>query len=305
MERPDDRKSVLCIDDDKAIHRLLEAQLVNSGGYKSLHAMSYEEAMVVLRESHVDLITLDINMPKSDGFQILEYLKKNEETHNIPVIFLSSLSRENLKVKALERGADDFMVKPFTGPELIARIKAVLRRSSSSKQELVGDVQGRLEEFDLFELLHMFSFSKKSGRITFPEMDGQLVVCSGAIQAVRQGSWQNKEALLRLFFFGKGLFSIQYGKQEHGESLGSIEPLLFSIAENLDELNEQIERIAPDNALLYLRGNENECKEIEIFREKLPASLVSLIGSMEGELQTNLDVVRKALQNGVISLKAR
>ncbi|PIE64313.1 MAG: hypothetical protein CSA26_08695 [Desulfobacterales bacterium] len=299
MDRLDRRKRILCIDDDKTMHLLLKSQLVNSGGYKSLHATSGNEALATLRGSQIDLVILDINMPKIDGFQMLEYLKENEATRKIPIIFLSSLSRENLKVKALEHGADDFMVKPFTGPELIARINAVLRRNTDNKQEIIGDVQGRLQELGLFDLLHMFSFSNKSGKITFPEMDGELVTAAGSILSVRQGSWQNEEALLRLFFLEKGSFIIQYGEQE-GTNLGSIESLLFSIARNLDELHDQIDMLVPQNALLHLHAYKKEGLEIEQLGEESPTSLVNLIFSMEGTLKANLDSVRKGLQNGTI-----
>ena len=202
MNNPDRKKCILCIDDDKAMHALLDSQLVMSG-YHSLHAMSGVEALQQLKDNKVDLIILDINMPKMDGFQTLRHLKMDNETQDIPVIFLSSLSRENLKVKGLECGADDFIVKPFTGPELIARIKAVLRRNEPKTQP-VGSVQGKLEDLGLFELLHMLSFSGKSAVISFPEMSGELIVTNGSILSVRQSSWQDKEALLRLFFLEEG-----------------------------------------------------------------------------------------------------
>ncbi len=300
MDKPDGRKSILCIDDDKAMHLLLKSQLVNGGGYKSLHAESGEEALTALSQSQIDLIILDINMPEIDGFQMLEYLKKNNETKKIPVIFLSSLNRENLKVKALENGADDFMVKPFTGPELIARIKAVLRRNVTTKQKVTSDVQGRLQELGLFELLHMFSFSSKNGKITFPEMDGDLVVTAGSVLSARQGSWRNKEALLRLFFLEKGSFSIQYGEQR-GEHLDSIESILLSISASLDELHEQMDTIAPENALLHVHNTEYQ--ELAKFSEKAPISLGSLILAMDGTLRENLEIVKKALQSGTILIE--
>ncbi len=300
MDKLDGRKSVLCIDDDKSIHLLLKSQLVNSGDYKSLHATSGEEALTTLRETQIDLIILDINMPKIDGFQMLEYLKKNKTTRKIPVIFLSSLNRENLKVKALENGADDFMVKPFTGPELIARIKVVLRRNTSVKQEVIGDVQGRLQDLGLFELLHMFSFSNKNGKIIFPEMHGELVIAAGSVLSAQQGIWQGEEALLRLFFLEKGSFSIQYGEQE-GKHLDTIESLLLSIATKLDEIHERMNTIAPQNALLYV--NDSEYHEIAELKDKSPVSLVRLILAMKGSLKENLDIVEKALQNGTILIE--
>ncbi|PID76070.1 MAG: hypothetical protein CSB23_00210 [Deltaproteobacteria bacterium] len=303
MDRLDHRKSVLCVDDDKAMHVLLESLLANSGDYKSLHAMSGEEALSALREFSVDLIILDINMPEMDGFQILEHLKGNEETENIPIIVLSGLNRANLKVKALERGAEDFIVKPFTGPELIARVKAVLRRSCPEKQSISGDVQGKLQGLGLFELLHIFSFSSKGGKITFPEMDGELRIAPGLILSARQGPWQGKEALLRLFFLETGSFEIHYEEQD-GEDIGTIESLLLFVSSTLDELQNQIEEIAPQNSLMHLSANNGEFPEIAKLSGKSPLTLNSLIFSMEGELESNLTVVQKALQNGSLLIGA-
>ncbi|TKB06104.1 response regulator [Desulforhopalus sp. IMCC35007] len=300
MNTPNRKKSILCIDDDKAMHVLLESQLVISG-YHSLHAMSGKEALIKIREHQVDLIILDISMPNMDGFQILDQLKMDGSTQDIPVIFLSSLNRENLKVKGLERGADDFIVKPFTGPELIARIKVVLRRNTPKRQP-VGDVQGNLEDLGLFELLHMFSFSGKCAVVTFPEMDGELIVGHGFILSVRQGSWKDKEALLRLFFLEKGSFSINYGEREGGR-VGSIESLLLYVSSGLDELNEQINVLAPKGSMLHLSSRGEDCHEIAMLKDSFPISLDTLILSMSDSLSANFDFVKEALQNGKITVK--
>ncbi|PIE60712.1 MAG: hypothetical protein CSA31_00760 [Desulfobulbus propionicus] len=301
MDHPDKKKVIICIDDDKGMHVLLESQLAGNGGYKSLHAMSGEEALSTLEKSPVDLIILDINMPGMDGFQLLDHLKGNESTRKIPIIVLSGLNRENLKVKALEHGAEDFIVKPFTGPELAARIKAVLRRNLPAKQEISSDVHGKLQELGLFELLHMFSFSKKSGRITFPQMDGEIIIASGSILSAQQETWQGKEALLRLFFLEKGSFNIHYGSHK-GEGMGTIESLLLFTGSSLDELHDRINAIVPHNPQIHLLARDEDFPEITKLKEKLPLSLCDLIVSMQGDLKTNLDLVNKALQNGKIAI---
>ncbi len=297
MDHPDKKKVIICIDDDKSMHVLLKSQLTGHGGYKSLHAMSGEEALSTLKKFPVDLIILDLNMPGMDGFQILDHLKRNESTRKTPIIVLSSLNRENLKVKALERGAEDFIVKPFTGPELSARIKVVLRRNIPEKQEISSDVHGKLQEVGLFDLLHMFSFSQKSGRITFPQMNGEIILASGNILSVQQETWHGKEALLRLFFLEKGTFNIHYGVHT-GKGIGTIESLLLFTGNSLDELYDNIAY----NPQIYLLAEDEDFPEITKIKEKLPLSLYDLISSMQGELKTNLDIVDKALQNGKLTI---
>ncbi|PIE59050.1 MAG: hypothetical protein CSA33_00320 [Desulfobulbus propionicus] len=303
MDRLHQKKNILCIDDDKGMHVLLESQLVSSGNYNSLHAINGEEALSTLKEFSVDLIILDINMPKMNGFQLLDHLKQDQKSQQIPVIVLSSLTRENLKVKALERGAEDFIVKPFTGPELVARIKAVLRRNAPCKQEIVSDVQGKLQELGLSDLLHMFSFSKKSGKITFPQMDGEIIIASGTVLSAQQGTWHGKEALLRLFFLEKGSFNIHYGIHK-GEDIGTIESLLLCMGKSLDELHNHIKKITLHNPQVHLLADDDDFPEIRQLKEKMPLSLHDLILSMQGELKTNLDLVRQALQKGSISIDA-
>ncbi len=236
MNNSEQKRCILCIDDDPAMHNLLRHQLMTSG-YHSLHVESGTEALQTLRDNHVDLIILDINIPKMDGFQLLRCLKSNQETENIPVIFLSSLSRENLKVKGLEYGADDFIVKPFTGPELMARLKAVIRRNTREKSDPKG-IHGNLKELGIFELLHMLSFSRKNAIVSFPEMQGQIIVANSSILSAYQGSWNGKEALIRLFFMEDGAFTITDANKE-GTELGGIESLLLFIGTSLDEINEQ------------------------------------------------------------------
>ena len=301
MNDPDRKKCILCIDDDTAMHTLLEKQLVVSG-YDSLHAISGQEALQALKEKTVDLIILDINMPNMDGFQILRHLKMENGTQDIPVIFLSSLSRENLKVKGLEHGADDFIVKPFTGPELIARIKAVLRRNEPRVQQPAGDVHGSLEDLGLFELLHMLSFSGKAAVITFPEMEGEMVVANSSILSVHQGSWRGKEALLRLFFLEKGAFTIVY-EQREGEGIGGIESLLLFIGSTQDEIHDLVNSLAPEGTLLHLVADVGDFPEISGLTDLFPISLPELILSMPADLKANLDCVQDAVQKKVIEAR--
>ena len=89
-------------------------------------AASSEELRKVLAGTKVDLIILDINMPGMDGFQTLAELRKVDDGAGIPVIFLSSLDRQYLKVKGLEGGADDYLTKPFGSTKLIETIKRQL-----------------------------------------------------------------------------------------------------------------------------------------------------------------------------------
>ena len=117
---------ILVAEDDEAIRHALVDVLV-AGGYDVLQAADGEEALAHLLAQEVDLALLDLNMPKINGFRLLRIIAK--EYPGLPSIILSAYGEERERVKGLELGADDYVVKPFSRAELLARIAAVLRRS--------------------------------------------------------------------------------------------------------------------------------------------------------------------------------
>jgi len=171
---------VLLVDDEPALLESLSFVLVR-GGFEALEARSLEEAQAHLRQGKVDLVVLDLTLPDGDGLSLLDSLRGLGSLP--PVIVLSSRAGEGDRVRALDSGADDYVTKPFSPREMVARIHAVLRRSSaesdadepsSAPQPLLIDPSARrasvlarpLEltraEFDILALLltepgHVFS----------------------------------------------------------------------------------------------------------------------------------------------------
>lgn len=117
--------NVLIVDDEEDMRNLAQMYLENSG-FGCYQASNGEETYELLGEKSIDIILLDIMMPGEDGFQVC---KKIRDKSQIPVIFLSAKGEEWDKVKGLQLGGDDYIVKPFSPGELIARINAVLRRA--------------------------------------------------------------------------------------------------------------------------------------------------------------------------------
>ena len=172
----EDNGTVLVVDDEYALRRVLVSYLAKEG-YKVLEAQDGQDALNVLARHQVDLALVDVMMPGMDGFALVRELRKRTD---IPLIMLTAKGEETAKVAGLEIGADDYMTKPFSAPEVVARVRAQLRRyrggfsSEDAEPEIkVGDrllidpnarrcfVDG--QEVDLsrreFDLLHKLASS--------------------------------------------------------------------------------------------------------------------------------------------------
>lgn len=121
------KETILIVEDEKDIARMLDYNLKKEG-FKTLCAHDGEDALEEAGRGHPDLILLDLMLPGMDGLEVCKTLKKDSKTASIPIIMLTAKAQESDKVIGLELGADDYMTKPFSPRELLARIKAVLRR---------------------------------------------------------------------------------------------------------------------------------------------------------------------------------
>ncbi|MBR3077199.1 MAG: response regulator transcription factor [Oscillospiraceae bacterium] len=122
---------ILIVEDEKPISNLIRLSL-KKAGYDCTCAYDGAEAADILEERRFDLILLDVMLPEIDGFSLMEYIRPME----IPVIFLTAKNAVNDRVKGLELGAEDYLVKPFEIIELLARVNVVLRRYNKTAAEL-------------------------------------------------------------------------------------------------------------------------------------------------------------------------
>jgi phosphate regulon transcriptional regulator PhoB len=121
------REKILIVEDEKDIVKMLEYNLKKEG-FRTISAQDGEDALEYAAREHPDLIILDLMLPGMDGLEVCKELKKETKTALIPIIMLTAKVQESDRVVGLELGADDYVTKPFSPRELIARIKAVLRR---------------------------------------------------------------------------------------------------------------------------------------------------------------------------------
>lgn len=120
-------KKILLIEDDKDILNLVKHYLEKEG-YRTFEATDGVKGLDVLKKDKTDLVVLDVMLPELNGIDVLKRIKGDAKTANIPVIMLTAKGEETDKIVGLELGADDYITKPFSPKELVARIKALLRR---------------------------------------------------------------------------------------------------------------------------------------------------------------------------------
>jgi two-component system alkaline phosphatase synthesis response regulator PhoP len=126
------KEKILIVDDEKDIVKMLEYNLKKEG-FRTITAYDGEEALDRVHREHPDLILLDLMLPGLDGLEVCKTLKQEKKTQGIPLIMLTAKTQETDKIVGLELGADDYVTKPFSPRELIARVKAVLRRGKEKE----------------------------------------------------------------------------------------------------------------------------------------------------------------------------
>lgn len=121
------KEKILIVEDEKDIVKMLEYNLKKEG-FRVITAYDGEDAIDLATREHPDIVLLDLMLPGMDGLEVCKSLKAQNKSKDIPIIMLTAKSQEADKVLGLELGADDYVTKPFSPRELLARIKAVLRR---------------------------------------------------------------------------------------------------------------------------------------------------------------------------------
>jgi two-component system, OmpR family, phosphate regulon response regulator PhoB len=134
-------KTVLIVDDEAAIREMIAVAL-QMAGYRCLEASNAQSAHAIVVDHQPDIILLDWMMPDVSGIELARRLKRETAYADIPIIMLTARSEEDNKIQGLEAGADDYITKPFSPRELIARLKAVLRRTATAGIDEPIEIEG-------------------------------------------------------------------------------------------------------------------------------------------------------------------
>jgi DNA-binding response OmpR family regulator len=181
-------KKILIVEDDKHISKLVKYNLEKTGLECSV-VVTGEDALNALDSQAVDLIVLDVMLPKMDGFEVCKRIRQNSQWSSIPIIMLTARGEEVDRIVGLELGADDYIVKPFSPRELMLRIKAILRRKQTSPSESPKDIL----EIGILRIdvpRHKVTVNDKEISLTAMEFKLLMTLAS------RQGRVQSRDRLL-------------------------------------------------------------------------------------------------------------
>jgi uncharacterized protein (TIGR02266 family) len=206
-------------------------------------ARNGREALEKVREGIPDLILLDAMMPELDGFEVAAALKANPTTQDIPIIFLTARVRVEDKVRGLELGAEDYLIKPVRREEIIARVRNVLRRSESRRAAAPPHsslMQGRLEVMGLPNLMQVLETERRSGtlRLTTEGRRGEILFLEGRIAYAMQGPRQGEAAVYTILGWSAGDFELELTTGKGPEGAQVVRPNQMLLMEGIRRLDE-------------------------------------------------------------------
>ena len=142
------KKTILVVEDDKSLLPMITYN-IEKNGFLVKSATNGEDALLLIKEEIPSLAIFDWMIPEPNGLELCKILRRKQETSNLPIIMLTAREEEEDRIRGMEYGADDYISKPFSPAELIARIKALIRRSTSSQNNIL-----EFEDIKIFDNEH-------------------------------------------------------------------------------------------------------------------------------------------------------
>lgn len=292
---------VLVVDDDEAVHAVVGSYLELSG-YRVSHAMNGRFGLDAISADAPDLVIVDIQMPVLDGFGLVESVRNQPGLDDLPLLVLSSLNRPNLKVKALQLGADDYLVKPFDRAELLARVGRALQRSDRFRR-ISHCLAGDLGQMSLEELLQTMELGRKTARIELQDTNSLITVRKGELLDARWENFQGASAMSRILVLARGRFRIDFDiapEELDGEAIGPIRNLLLQNTVLMDDLMRRLGSLpARDETIIIETGSHDfEIPQSVEIGSSVP--LDRLLMLMDGDFIENVEKLKAAIDDGFV-----
>ena len=235
------RRLKVAVIDDNASQREAAARPFRERGHEVLEAADGLSGLALCLKHEPDVILSDVQMPKADGWQLIRMLRARQKFARVPVLFLTTLSEEKDRLHGYRLGVDDYIEKPFSEADLVARVERCIHRGSMKPGPKSADaLRGNLEHVGLAALLSFFAVERKSGTLRlepqgcFAVLDAGRVVraCTPELDSRDVGA----EALYALLDLTRGSFEFVPGQHADGDSIGApTGMLLMEHARRVDE----------------------------------------------------------------------
>ncbi len=250
---PVSNPKIMIVDDNKENVDLL-AYFLKPQNYEIITAYDGAEALKRVEENKPDIILLDIMLPKMDGFQVCEKIKKNDSTRFIPIIMITALKELKDKIRSLEVGADDFISKPFENVELLTRVKSLLRIKQYYDELQIKNRE--LEEKNK-AFIRMEQFKDELNHLIVHDMKNPLFVIQGNLQMMTMGVDQansnmikkyidridrSSQNLLRMVMNLVDISKIEAGRMELNLELTNIKEIVTNCIEKIKDYPENADK---------------------------------------------------------------
>ena len=305
----------LLVADDDVAHRGALSQYLRLAGYEVVECADGAEALERLSQVPPDLVLLDVNMPKLDGFGVLERLRKMDRFAATPVLFLTAMGRRDARVRGLELGADDYVAKPYDRAELLARVRAALRRGARSHPQAAA-LSGDVQQLGLDAILQTLDLGRRRARVVLEQVGGELVLDGGVVIDCRFGRFSGHGALARLLCVAAGRFRVELldGPNAMGSTAAppsaptsrgppmSVQQAMMTAATDIDEARQTLAHVNQD-AWVDVASGPPDDDGIERLRPLFPLTVRDLLLLMDGSLPENARRIARALTGGQLRVE--
>jgi len=291
----------ILIADDDPVQRAVLGEYLSLSGYGVLEAEDGAQAIDVMAQEQPDLVLLDVHMPVMDGFSALAEIRRRSELKDIPVMLVTQLSGSHHKVKGLELGAEDYIVKPFNQAELLARVRSGLRRSRRYRR-WEGALQGELGEVGLDDLLSTLQIGLKTAVVRLVDTDGEIHLHRGEVRHCCVRSFTGDAAFTRLLLCASGRFVVDFSSEPAGDGQAPARGLVAALI-CLDEVRRTLSELLAGDPILQIGAWEDDrWPELAQARPLSPLPLWELMVLLPGELTRNATIIAEAYQAGAITV---
>lgn len=266
MSERESTTRILLVDDSVLVQRMVR-EYFEPAGYEVLTAGNGQEAMDLVQQREPQLIISDIIMPVMDGWEFCEAIRSNPDTSEIPFLFLTAVREVPKRIQGLRMGADDYITKPFSREELLARVEVCLAKMERMRRGgTAAALAGDTSHLPVPDLLQLLSLNGKTGELRLTAggaADGQVFFRGGQVVEARIGPVNGIKALYRILDLPEGRFELdpEAPLPEEDTIRESTSNVLMDGFTHNDELRELLPRLPAREALLEVAGDLRDHQE--------------------------------------------